>query len=109
MKGNRPMGKLIYSISTSLDGYVADKKGNIDWTSPSSEVLAFINHIEANVGTFLLGRKMHEVLSVWDTLPTDGPDKNMNDFAKIWRAAEKIVYSESALSVSTKNTKLEHS
>lgn len=103
------MSKLIYSITTSLDGYVADKNGNFDWTNPSSEVLAFINHIESSVGTFLLGRNMHEVLSVWDTLPTDGPDANMNDFAKIWRAAEKIVYSESAPSVSTKNTRVEHS
>lgn len=103
------MGKLIYSMSTSLDGYVADKDGNFDWTNPSSEVLAFINHMESNVGTFLLGRNMHEVLSVWDTLPTDGPDANMNDFAKIWRAAEKMVYSESTPAISTKNTTVAHS
>lgn len=103
------MGKLIYSITTSLDGYVADEKGNFDWTNPSAEVLAFINHNLGHVGTFLLGRNMHKVLSVWDTLPTHGPDKNMNDFAKIWRAAQKIVYSESAPEVSTKNTTIEHS
>src|SRR6266571_7924705 len=81
---NKIMGKLIYSVTTSLDGYVADKDGNFEWTSPSEEVLAFINDIERNVSTFLLGRRMYETLAVWDTIPTEGPSDGMNDFAKIW-------------------------
>ncbi len=101
------MGKLIYSVTTSLDGYVADKDGNFEWTSPSEEVLAFINDIERNVSTFLLGRRMYETLAVWDTIPTEGPSDGMNDFAKIWRAAQKIVYSTSLSHVTTANTTIE--
>ena len=101
------MGKLIYLVTTSLDGYVADKDGNFEWTSPSEEVLAFINDILRNVRTFLLGRRMYETLAVWDTLPTDGPSDGMNDFAQIWRAAKKIVYSTSLSTVTTADTTLE--
>lgn len=96
------MGKLLYAITTSLDGYVADKDGNFDWAVPSEEVHAFVNDIVHNVGTSLLGRNMYEVMKVWDTIPTegtgglmDGPSAAMNDYAKIWRAAKKIVYSTS--------------
>lgn len=101
------MGKLVYSITTSLDGYVADKDGNFDWAEPSEEVHAFVNDIVRNVGTFLLGRNMYETLAVWDTIPTDGPSEAMNDFAKIWRAAKKIVYSNSLSEVTIANTTIE--
>ena len=101
------MGKLIYSVTTSLDGYVADKDGNFEWTKPSEEVLTCVNGNLHNVGTFLLGRSMYETLAVWDTLPTDGPSKGMNDFAKIWRAAKKIVYSTSLSHVTIVNTTIE--
>src|SRR5947207_14247687 len=101
------MGKLIYSITTSLDGYVADKDGNFDWAEPSEEVHAFVNDIVRNVGTFLLGRNMYETLAVWDTIPTDGPSEAMNDFAQIWRAAKKIVHSNSLSEVTIANTTIE--
>ncbi len=101
------MGKLIYSVTTSLDGYVADKDGNFEWGKPSEEVHAFVNDIVRNTGTFLLGRNMYETLAVWDTIPTDGPSEGMNDFAKIWRAANKIVYSSSLSEVTTANTTIE--
>jgi dihydrofolate reductase len=102
------MGKLIYSITTSLDGYVADKNGNFDWAMPSEEVHLHVNSISDNVGTFLLGRKMYEVLAVWDNLhDTDSPA--MNEFAEIWNAANKIVYSSQLTDVKTRNTKLERS
>ena len=101
------MGKLIYNITTSLDGYAADKSGNIDWTEPTEEILASINKTLANVGTFLLGRKMYETLAVWDTIATDGPSKGTHDFAKIWRNANKIVYSSQLLEVKTANTTIE--
>ena len=83
------MGKLIYGITTSLDGFVADENGNFDWAMPSEEVHALVNDVVRNVGTSLLGRKMYEVLKIWDRIPTegtnelmDGPSEAMNDYAQ---------------------------
>jgi dihydrofolate reductase len=109
------MGNLIYLISTSLDGYVADENGNFDWGKPSEEEHAFINDTLRNVGTILMGRNLYETMKVWDDIPTegvsgpymDGPSQAMNDYAKIWRAANKIVYSTSLSEVTTDNTTLE--
>lgn len=102
------MGKLIYSITTSLDGYVADTNGNFDWAMPSEEVHLHVNSVSDNIGTFLLGRKMYDVLAVWDTIhDTDSPA--MNQFAKIWNAANKVVYSSQLKAVITKKTTLERS
>ncbi len=101
------MGKLIYSITTSVDGFVSDRNGNIEFTTPSEEVLACFNDILHNVGTFLFGRRMYETMAVWDTLPTDGQSEGMNDFVKLWRAAKKTVYSTSLSEVTTANTTLE--
>jgi dihydrofolate reductase len=110
------MGKLIYLITTSLDGYVADKNGDFEWAMPSEEVHAFVNDIVRNVGTSLLGRNMYEIMKVWDTIPTegtggpmDGPSEAMNDYAKIWRAAKKIVYSTSLSDVTIANATIERS
>ncbi len=110
------MGKVIYSITTSLDGFVADKNGNFEWAKPSEEVHAFVNDIVRNAGTFLLGRNMYETMKVWDTIPTDGtseamdgPSEAMNDFAKIWRAAKKIIYSTSLSHVTIANATIERS
>jgi dihydrofolate reductase len=110
------MGKLIYLITTSLDGYVADKNGDFEWAMPSEEVHAFVNDIVRNVGTSLMGRNMYEIVKVWDTIPTegtggpmDGPSEAMNDYAKIWRAAKKIVYSTSLSDVTIANATIERS
>ena len=110
------MGKLIYLIATSLDGYVADKNGDFSWAMPSEEVHAFVNDTVRNVGTSLLGRNMYEIMKVWDTIPTegtggpmDGPSEAMNDYAKIWRAAKKIVYSTSLSDVTIANATIERS
>ncbi len=100
------MGKLIYSLTTSIDGYVSDKDGNFEWAKPSEEVHAFVNNIVRNVGTFLLGRKMYETLAVWDTI-RDTDSNAMNQFAEIWRAAKKIVYSSSLLEAETSDTTIE--
>lgn len=100
------MGKLIYAITTSLDGYVADSNGNFEWAEPSEEVHTFVNNTARNVGTFLLGRKMYETLAVWDTI-RDTNSNAMNQFAEIWRAAKKIVYSTSLSNVTTANTTIE--
>lgn len=102
------MSKLIYLITSSLDGFVADDEGDFSYTNPSEEVLAFVNGILKNVGTFLLGRRMYETLAIWDTIPSDGPSEGMNQFANIWNTANKIVYSSSLIEVSTANTIIEH-
>jgi dihydrofolate reductase len=103
------MGKLIYLITTSLDGFVADDNGNFDWAMPSEEVHTFINDVVRNVGTSLIGSKMYEIMKVWDTIPTDGDSEAMNDYAKIWRAAKKIVYSTSLANLEIANATLERS
>lgn len=102
------MAKLIYMMLASLDGYVADEAGNFDWAAPDAEVHAFINDLERPVGTHLYGRRMYEVLAAWETLPT-GPDQppEIRDFAAIWRAADKIVYSRTLDDVSSARTRVE--
>jgi dihydrofolate reductase len=111
------MGKLIYLITTSLDGYAADKNGKFDWAIPSEEVHSFVNDALHNVGTVLMGRKLYETMKVWDDIPTegvsgpymDGPSPAMNDFAKIWKGANKIVYSTTLSDLTIKNAKIEKS
>jgi len=108
------MGKLVYLITTSLDGFVADNEGNFDWAVPSEEVHMFVNDTLRNVGTVLMGRKLYEVMKVWDDIPTegvggpmDGPSPAMNDYAKIWRDANKVVYSTTLKEVSIANATIE--
>jgi dihydrofolate reductase len=86
------MAKLIYSAITSLDGYVADEDGNFEWAVPDEEVHTFINDLERPIGTYLYGRRMYEVMSYWEPAHTlANQPSSMQDFAKIWRAADKIV------------------
>src|SRR5918999_558160 len=99
------MAKLIYSAITSLDGYVADEQGRWDWSRPDEEVHAFVNDLVRPVGTPLYGRRMYEVLVAWETM--DDPAPEMRDFAQIWRAADKIVYSRTLEGVSSERTHLE--
>jgi len=103
------MGKLIYSALTSLDGFVADEDGNFDWAAPDPDVHAAVNDLMRRVGTHLYGRRMYEVLVAWesDDILVDQP-AYMHDFANIWRAADKIVYSRSLESVSSARTRIEH-
>jgi dihydrofolate reductase len=99
------VAKLIYSAIASLDGYVADEDGKFDWAAPGEEVHSFINDLERPVGTYLYGRRMYEVMAVWETLADDAPA--MRDFAEIWRAADKVVYSRTLEAVSIARTRLE--
>ena len=102
------MAKLIYSTLMSLDGYVADERGNFDWAVPSDEVHAFVNDLQRSIGTHLYGRRLYEVMSAWETMHTlpDQPTVVL-DFAAIWQAADKIVYSRTLDTVSTARTRLE--
>jgi dihydrofolate reductase len=102
------MAKLIYSAITSLDGYVADKDGKFDWAAPDEEVHNFVNDLERPVGTYLYGRRMYEVMGYWETAHTlaDQPPF-VQDFAEIWQAADKIVYSTTLETVSSARTRIE--
>jgi dihydrofolate reductase len=102
------MTKLIYSAMTSLDGYIADEDGNFDWAVPDEEVHTFINDLERPVGTYLYGRRMYEVMVGWETDPTLADQSPvMRDFAEIWQAADKIVYSKTLDTVATARTRIE--
>ncbi len=102
------MARLIYSAITSLDGYVADADGNFDWAVPDEEVHTFINDLERPVGTYLYGRRLYETMVGWETDPTLADQSPvMRDFAQIWQAADKIVYSKTLETVSTARTRIE--
>jgi dihydrofolate reductase len=101
------MARLIYSVITSLDGYVADVDGNFDWAEPNEEVHAFVNDQERSIGTYLYGRRMYEVMVAWETMDLAGEPVVMRDYAQIWRAAEKIVYSKTLQATSSARTRIE--
>jgi dihydrofolate reductase len=99
------MAKLIYTVIMSLDGYVADEEGNFDWAEPDPEVHAFVNDLERSIGTYLFGRRLYEVMVVWETLTDEQPI--IKDYAEIWRAADKIVFSKTLETVSSERTRNE--
>ena len=102
------MARLIYSAISSLDGYIEDRDGNCDWAMPDEEVHSFINDLERTAGTHLYGRRMYETLMVWETEPNVAADSPLTqDFAQIWQAATKIVYSKTLAAASTRNTQIE--
>jgi dihydrofolate reductase len=102
------VAKLIYMTIASLDGYVADEDGNFDWAKPDEEVHAFVNDLERPIGTHLYGRRLYEVMMGWETMHTL-PDQTpvALDFAAIWQAAEKVVYSRTLETVSSARTRIE--
>ncbi len=102
------MAKLIYVANTSLDGYTEDKDGKFDWTEPSEEYFRFITNIVRATHTHLYGRRMYETMRVWETDPNLAAESPlMRDFAEVWQAADKIVYSRTLKTVSTRKTQLE--
>ena len=102
------MAKLIYSAIASLDSYVADVDGNFGWAVPDEEVHAFINDLDRPIGTYLYGRRMYETMVGWETDPTLADQSPvMRDYAEIWQAADKIVYSKTLEAVSTARTRIE--
>ncbi len=104
------MAKLIYVANVSLDGYIEDANGQFEWTAPSDEVLTFITDIVRPVGTHLYGRRLYETMAVWEADPTLAAQSElMADFANVWQAADKVVYSTTLPEVSTTNTRLDRS
>ena len=103
------MAKLIYSAITSLDGYVADEDGSFDWAAPDEEVHSFVNELERPVGTYLYGRRMYEVMAYWETADAlaDQSPPPERDFAEIWQAADKIVYSKTLEQPASARTRIE--
>jgi dihydrofolate reductase len=102
------MAKLIYAAITSLDGYVADADGRFDWAEPDVEVHAFVNDLERQVGTYLYGRRMYEVMIAWESDDTiAGEPVVMQDYAAQWRAAEKVVYSRTLQEAPSARTRIE--
>ena len=102
------MAKLIYLTPTSLDGYIADETGTPEWSAPDEEGFAFISDLLRPIGMYLYGRKTYETMAVWATPEViPGLTPAMADFARIWQAAGKIVYSRSLATVSTPKTRLE--
>ena len=105
------MAKLIFSAITSLDGYVADASGNFGWAEPDPAVHAAVNELERPVGTYLYGRKIYQVMLAWETMDVSQHagawERVTADYARIWQAAEKIVYSRTLTEASTRRTRIE--
>jgi dihydrofolate reductase len=102
------VGKLIYIANVSVDGYIEDAQGNFDWTDPSDELFVFITELVRPAGTYVYGRRMYETMAVWETQPALAAESElMADFATMWQAADKIVYSTTLGAISTARTRLE--
>jgi len=104
------MGRLVYSVIVSLDGYVDDAEGGFAWAMPDEEVHAYVNDLMRPIGTHLYGRRLYAVMAGWQTLGTS-PDESAvtRDFGELWRDADKVVYSTTLDEVSTPRTRLERS
>jgi dihydrofolate reductase len=102
------MARLIYTAIASADGYVEDREGRFDWAMPDEEVHAFLNDLEPPIGTYLYGRRMYETMMFWETVSTEADEPTVfGDYAEVWRAAEKIVYSRALETVSSARTRIE--
>ena len=101
------MAKLIYIAITSLDGYVEDERGVFDWAAPDEEVHTFVNDLLRPIDTYLYGRRMYETMVAWETMDTAAQAPFTRDFAQIWRAAKKVVYSKTLKTVSSARTRIE--
>jgi dihydrofolate reductase len=102
------MAKLIYMVIASLDGYIADETGGFDWAAPDEEVHTFVNDLLRPVGAYLYGRRMYDVMVAWETPQTFADSSpGTEDFAQVWQAADKIVYSRTLKTASSARTRIE--
>jgi len=99
------LARLLYLTIMSLDGFIADERGNFDWAAPDEEVHRFVNELERPVGTYLYGRRMYETMVYWETA---GEESDVTrEFARIWRGTDKVVYSRTLQGVSSAHTRIE--
>jgi dihydrofolate reductase len=102
------MARLIYSALASLDGYVEDESGRFDWAAPDAEVHALVNDLERPVGTYVYGRRMYETMVYWETAHADsGQPPHIREYAEIWQAADKVVFSRTLEAASSARTRIE--
>ena len=102
------MAKLLYVMNASLDGYIADEDGNLDWGAPGEEYYSFLNDLLRPVGTYLYGRRLYELMAVWETDPAATPQSPAaREFAQLWQAADKVVYSRTLQAAATTRTRIE--
>ena len=102
------MAKLIYVTNVSLDGYIEDEHGSFDWTEPDDEQFVFITDLIRPIGTYLYGRRLYEAMALWETDPALAAHSELRaDFARVWQAADKVVYSTTLDAVSTAKSRLE--
>jgi len=101
------MAKLIYTAITSLDGYVNDEAGKFDWSAPDEEVHAFVNDLERETGTYLYGRRLYDVMVYWETVDGANGSPAVQDYAAIWRSADKVVFSRSLAAPTSARTRIE--
>jgi len=102
------MGKLIYASNMSLDGCTEDARGALDWAPPNDDVFVFITNLMRSAGTYLYGRRMYDTMAVWETEPALAAQSDlMREYANVWQAADKVVYSTTMAAVSTTKTRLE--
>jgi dihydrofolate reductase len=110
------MARLIYAINTSLDGYINDRDGDFQWSVPTPELYAAYNDLQRSVGTYLYGRRLYEMMAVFETAHVDpgapsftpGLENLEREFATMWRAADKIVFSTTLQRATTSRTRIEH-
>ena len=102
------MAKLLYVMNASVDGYIADEDGNFDWGAPGEEYFSFINDLVRPVGTYLYGRRLYELMAVWETDPTAAAQSpGTREFAQLWQSAGKVVYSRTLQGAATTRTRIE--
>ncbi|WP_282948660.1 dihydrofolate reductase family protein [Cellulomonas endometrii] len=101
------MATLVYSAITSLDSFVADRSGRFDWSVPDEEVHQAVNDLHRGVGTYLYGRRLYDVMVAWETMPTADQSPAVQDFAQLWRAAHKVVYSTTLAEPRSTRTQVE--
>jgi dihydrofolate reductase len=102
------LAKLVYLTNASLDGYMEDEHGALDWAPPDDDVFVATTALLSSFGTFLYGRRLYEVMSVWETDPVVAQQSDLTaDFASVWQGADKVVYSTTLTAVSTDSTRLE--
>jgi dihydrofolate reductase len=102
------MAKLLYVMNASLDGYIADQDGNLDWGAPGEEYYSFLNDLLRPVGTYLYGRRLYELMAVWETDPAAAAQSpGTREFAQLWQAAGKVVYSRTLQAAATTRTRIE--